>query len=672
MTPRTRPSPAVIAALGVLAVVLVTGLVYSRWLATVQWDPDEGILLGWAQLMGRGFRMYTDIWSDQPPGLAVSLLAGFRLFGESVESGRLVVMGYGLIGMVGVAIIAGLLASDPLSPWERVGVRARTPTDGAKTLTQPLPKGEGPDRAAPRPAGVRAERGAGPIAAVAAAVLLAVVPNFFWLARSVSHDIPPIGVGTLAVAVALLYARTGRLAWLVAAGALIGWAAWLKLTGVVFAVPMLAMAAGRLWHVANWRREALRAILALAAGALLSALPFVLFFDVGGFLDQAILTPLRARDAWGSNKAYNVGWLVQYLFQENVGLTALAALGGLALLVYRSYPGSVTLGWLLLTAFILANQEPLFPTHHLALLLPPLAALGGVGVGALWLAIRAPRRAGWILAPGVVALAVLAMNLPAQAASLTDAVTNDKYTSYLKAAEWLRENTAPGDFVLADPPMIAFRAGRALLPWLVDQSSKRIETGQLTWDDTRAEIERSHPAAIVDWGSHFDKIPGFSDWVQMRYVTGLRSGERAIWVPLAGAPMTRQAGRFGETAELLGYTLDTNEERTRLTLYFRALAPTATAHKVVARLVDARGAVVDTDAGEPDDGYAPTTAWLAGRPVADRQKLSFPVKGQGEYRIQVGLADAETSAFLPAFDGAGRPLGDTLTLDALVRPVAMP
>ena len=93
------------------AAVLATALVYSRWLSTVQWDPDEGILLGWAQLMGRGFRMYTDIWSDQPPGLAVSLLAGFRLFGESVESGRLVVLVYGLLGMVGAALIAGLLAS---------------------------------------------------------------------------------------------------------------------------------------------------------------------------------------------------------------------------------------------------------------------------------------------------------------------------------------------------------------------------------------------------------------------------------------------------------------------------------------------------------------------------------------------------------------------------------
>ncbi len=646
-----------------LTVVLATGLVYSRWLSTVQWDPDEGILLGWAQLMGRGFRLYTDIWSDQPPGLAVSLLAGFRLFGESVESGRLVVLFYGLLAMVGAALIAGLLAANPSPPTplperERGG---RRETDGLISGSPSPILGEG-----------AGGRGTSPIAAIAAAILLAVVPNFFWLARSVSHDIPPIGVGTLAVAVAVLYARTGRLGWLVAAGALIGWAAWLKLTGVVFAVPMLAMAAGRLWRVPDPKREAVRGIVALAAGAALSALPFVLFFDVGGSLDQAILTPLHARDAWGSNKAYNVGWLVQYLFQDNVGLTAVAALGGLVLLVYRSYPGAVTVGWLLLTAFILSNQEPLFPTHHLALLLPPLAALGGVGVGAFWLAIRMPRRVGWILVPGVVAMAVLVFNLPAQAATLADAVTNDKYTSYLKAAEWLRENTAPSDFVLADPPMIAFRSGRAQLPWLVDQSSKRIETGQLGWDATLAEIERRRPTAIVDWGSHFDKIPHFTDWLQMHYVTGLRSGERAIWVPLANTPMTPQVGRFGQTAEFLGYSLDTNDERTRLTLYFRALAPTATAHKVVVRLVDARGAIVDTDEGEPDDGYAPTTTWAAGRAIADRQKLSFPVKGQGEYRILVGLADAKTNVFLPAFDSGGQPLGDMLALDTVVRPTTIP
>ncbi|MFN8485747.1 MAG: glycosyltransferase family 39 protein [Anaerolineae bacterium] len=630
-------SPTLVGALGVLAVVVVTGVVYARWLSTAQWDPDEGILLGWAQLLGRGFRMYTDIWSDQPPGLAVSLVAGFRLFGESVESGRLVVLAYGLVGMVGAALLAGLLGESLTPP-------------------PPLPQGE------------RGARWVGPIAAVAAAMLLAVVPNFFWLARSVSHDIPPIGVGTLAVALALLYARTGRLDWLVAAGALLGWAVWLKLTGAVFAIPLLAMAAGRLWQAQNPWREALRGLLALALGATLAALPFLLFFDVGGFLDQAILTPLRARDAWGSNKAYNVGWLVQYLFRDNVGLTALAALGAVALLVRRSYPGAVAVGWLLLTALILSNQEPLFPTHHLALLLPPLAALAGAGVGALWLAIRTPRRAGWLLAPGVVALAVLVVNAPAQAASLADAVTNDKYTSYLKAADWMRENTAPGDFVLADPPMIAFRSGRLQAPWLVDQSSKRIDTGQLDWDATLAEIERRRPAAIALWLGHFDKIPNFTDWLKMHYVTGLRSGDRAIWVPLEDAPITPQGGRFGENATLLGYTLETNDERTRLTLYLRALTATATPYKVVARLVDGAGRVVDTDEGEPDDGYAPTTTWPAGRPVADRQKLSFPVKGQGEYRVQVGLADTQTNTFLPAFDAEGGPLGDTLTLDTVVHP----
>ena len=74
-------------------------------------------------------------------------------------------------------------------------------------------------------------------------------------------------------------------------------------------------------------------------------------------------------------------------------------------------------------------------------------------------------------------------------------------------------------------------------------------------------------------------------------------------------------------------------------------------------------------AGRP---YAPTTTWAAGRPVADRQKLSFPVKGQGEYRVQVGLADTQTNTFLPAFDAEGGPLGDTLTLDTVVRPTPGP
>jgi MFS family permease len=55
-------------------------------------DPDEGINLEKALLLLRGYRLYDDIWSDQPPILTHLLTIVLRLFGLRVNAGRLLVL----------------------------------------------------------------------------------------------------------------------------------------------------------------------------------------------------------------------------------------------------------------------------------------------------------------------------------------------------------------------------------------------------------------------------------------------------------------------------------------------------------------------------------------------------------------------------------------------------
>ena len=56
------------------------------------WDYDEGINLMKALLVERGYHLFSEIWSDQPPLLTVTLAGLFRATGSSVAAARVLVM----------------------------------------------------------------------------------------------------------------------------------------------------------------------------------------------------------------------------------------------------------------------------------------------------------------------------------------------------------------------------------------------------------------------------------------------------------------------------------------------------------------------------------------------------------------------------------------------------
>lgn len=620
----------------VAVVIGVLGLAFSRWLSGFQWDNDEGTLVMWARLMGEGYRLYTDIWSDQPPGLALSLLTGFQFLGQSIETARLVVLLYGLVCLAGVAALAYQVAQDPAA---RPGGRWR---NDAASL-----------------------RSAKRLAAVAAPLVLALTPNFFWLTRSVSHDVPPAAVGTLAVALTAVYVARGRYGWLVAAGALLCWGLWLKFTAVVFAAPVLALLALRAWRVRERKGELLYAVLALGAGGLPVALPLVLFFDARGFFEQAVVTPLAARDAWGADLAQNRALITTYLFTQNPILTALAALGATILVRRREGVGVVTVGWTVVALVILANQSPLFPTHHFMLLLPPLAVLAAQGVAATWQMLRARGDVErWQLALMVIVVAISLSRLPQYVADMQEAVAPTPRRAYEKAAGWLASSSRPDDLVLADPVMIAFRAQRNAHPWLTDLGIKRIQPGLLTDEEAIARLEQSPPAAIAMGESgRIYLLRGTIAWIKQRYVPILRESAQHLWVPFSPDLIQRQQpGAWGDVAEILGYDLEIDGDKAHLQLYLRALGKTDVDYAIAARLVGPDGMVHAEDRGPVDEGHAPSKAWLAGQYVVDRRSLTLPAGAAGPFFIDLVMLDEQSGAPLPALDGAGQVLGPAFRL----------
>jgi hypothetical protein len=171
-----------------LAVVLAAAGVLSDRALALPPSFDEGVYVAQTDALLHGQRLGTDVFAAQPPGFHWLLLLGARLGGATVDTLRLEVFAFALLGLV-----AAYLAGRAL---------------------------------------------AGPWAGVAAAAVLAVAPPYPTYSVQVSADLPGTVLALLALA-CLLSAR-GRRSALALGGLLLAAAEWVKLDAFLIALPALA------------------------------------------------------------------------------------------------------------------------------------------------------------------------------------------------------------------------------------------------------------------------------------------------------------------------------------------------------------------------------------------------------------------------------------------------
>ena len=84
------------------------------------------------------------------------------------------------------------------------------------------------------------------------------------------------------------------------------------------------------------------------------------------------------------------------------------------------------------------------------------------------------------------------------------------------------------------------------------------------------------------------------------------------------------------------------------------------------QLIAPDGRLVAQQDGVPGGGYAPSTGWVPGTPVADRRGLALPDDlAPGEYTLIAGLYDAATGQRLAVTNSDGTPQGDFMGLGTI-------
>lgn len=585
---------------GALLLIGYVALFVSR-LDFLTWHDDEAVLVLTGQAVAEGRALYREIWYNYPPGFALYLGAFFRVFGDDLSVGRWAVFAWGLTALGGVAALGCHLRSR----W----------------------------------------------AGVCAALLLATAPHFVALSSAVMTEVPAFAAATWGVWAALRYSVCDRRRhWLIASGAFCSVAICLKPTALPSAlVPAIAVmmveASGR----ARWK-----AGLALALAMALPMGLAVLTQHPRAFAAQFVGTYLESQNAFVADLRANGRAIAQYLIHDKYGLShvSLVALGGFgAWSAWSRHRQGIALltVWLAATLLQLLLHTPLY-RHHLLALLPPLAALAGVGLATLLTELSS--RSGWIVAPLCLLLGWTAIELRDSAWTSLATVTQaeaDHLDLTQEAIAWVQEHTEPDAAILTDGHIIAIRGERRVPLESINLSRMRIKTGGLSDQRMIDVARRERPAAIIFWEKKLDSLDDFATWVSCHYtVAKTYDDRRRIYRPRAEAFLSPQIA--GADADLGAITLKgyrtspevfPDQGPFEVTLYWQAHTKIEGHYAVFVHLLDAEGQRIAQHDGDPVDGACPTWIWQPGELFEDVHQI--PTDNlrahQGPYRLAVGWYD---------------------------------
>ncbi|WP_165873502.1 glycosyltransferase family 39 protein [Parasulfuritortus cantonensis] len=438
-------------------------------------DGDEGLNLIKAMLVGQGYGLYAEIWSDQPPVFTLLLSTVFDCFGPSVYVGRLTVLAF-----------AALLL------W-----------------------------AAWRFLAALAGRACGHLGVA----LICVLPYFTRLSVSIMIGLPALALAMLALAALVgWHRRRSRTALALSAGLLalsVGTKAFtVVLVPVIVFVLILAERPGSAGFGARLRP----ALVWLALFGLVGAVIFAASVTGEGYGQLSA----------GHVQARTLAAFRDFSFLAEVGryrivpvLFALAVLG--TVLGWRRgdqlvlYPA----GWLACALIALSGHAPVW--DHLTLLATLPAAL--LAAYAVTLAARAGH-AGLVakgvprgMAGAAVAVTLLLVGtLAYSSARLQKSYpfrTRDTAVTAAQAALVAQLSGYAGRvrWLYTDRPMYAFRAGLAVPPPLAVVSWKRLQTGGLTGTEVARALAVWRPELILlerfAWPDldaylvgHYRRLPG--------------------------------------------------------------------------------------------------------------------------------------------------------------------
>ena len=599
-------------------------------LGSHNWLYDEAGYVAVPWMVAAGHTLYTEVYSPSPPLFNLSVAAAFKVWGNSVEVARAVIVAYSALGLLAAALVAREVS--------------------------------------------------GRVAGLVAVLLLFLNPEYFRLSRVTMSEVPAVSLALVSLLALLVYWRRGQRGWLVLSGLTLSASLLVKLV-TLFALPLpiLAVALRHFYPLTpGVGRSMVEKVKGMAldfglwiASFCLPILLCLLVYDPRAMYEQAVALHWRGRGFHSVDYSRRGPRILGYLWQDR-GLLMLALGGSLSCWLRRSRQALLIMGWFLLVTIMMVNLAPL-TAHHMLPMIPPLAVLAGLMVQEgwdSWLALIRQRRWQSALLSAVSAslVALYLVNWPAVAESNREemARTNTPNELIEDAISLLKQVTAPGDFVISDDPLIVLLASRNIPPTLTGADWRRLSAGHLTIERLIALSEEYDASALVFWRERFDGLPTYVEWAENRFdVVEIGTSQHRVYLP---ARLSLSPGvTFGYKMQLLASRVDethlASASQLKVTLFWRALRPVGGDYTIYLKLINAAYHVWGQQDSRPYHDGSPTNAWREGQVIYDPRQLELlPGTPPGEYQIEIIPVEIYSTEALEA--DTGEPV--------LVGPVEVP
>lgn len=406
-------------------------------------------------LWSEGFRLYHEIWNDQPPLLTVFQGSLFKWFGAYASLAR------------GLALAFGALLAAGLFRLTR------------KSLGVP--------------------------AAFGALFSLLAAPHVFELSLSPMSEVPAFAVGLGALGAIRRWDKDGRGVWLAISGSILAFALEIKLTAALLApalgleLAILTLARSKAGRIAKLARNG-----AIWGGSFLCVW-VLLELALGPGSRQAYASHFSTLGQAAAAEVRQLAFTFGDLLRYRQALVALAAALGLAVWRRHWRPLAFPLA-LFATALVVHLVHRPFWSYYYLHFAVPVAWLTGYAVGELWkAALDAVRRTTPRLSLCGAGLALAAALLSAGVASYT-AVTLASETAKIRGVRRADADplvaamkaSAPGtQWIYTRATMYAFHAKLRVIPELALMPRKRFWSGQITRAGILALVKRYRPEQLL-------------------------------------------------------------------------------------------------------------------------------------------------------------------------------
>jgi len=452
-----------------------------------EFDLDEGLNAMKALLVARGYPLYTQVWSDQPPVLTYLLAGVIRLFGANIDAARSLILVLSFLLMA--AATHFLRISWGL--WH----------------------------------------------ALAGALLIFMLPFYTALSVAVMVGLPAIALAMLSLLAQELWHQSHHERWIVLSALLLGLSVLTKLfTGIL--VPIFAIGIYLGEHKEPSWSLRLRPVLlwCLVFGLVTGGLGLILVGPAN--LSQLVATHLFARQDrafQALTKSQSINWHLGGAWSVLV----LGGIGSLFAVIERRWSSLYLLAWAATAYGLLLFHAPVW-YHHQFLITIPAAILAGIGVGecARWIPQLIRTRA-WISPRSLLvflALVSFGVTLSARARLTYHTFILPAYLIPPEAASEGREepflaemtsHMSKTEWVVTDLPMYSFRAGLPVPPPLAAMTGKRIASGELTEAMIIQTIEDYKPEQVLL--GRFD-LPAVESYLRLDYRRLYQWGRKVLYL----------------------------------------------------------------------------------------------------------------------------------------------